>query len=57
MSDRPDRSPPSLPADWDDNPEWTEEDFANARPASEALGPEIAARLIRRGRPPKAEGE
>ncbi|MEA3031276.1 MAG: hypothetical protein QOG13_2601 [Sphingomonadales bacterium] len=57
MSDRPDRSPPSLPDDWDDNPEWTEEDFARARPASEVHGPEFAAKLLRRGRPPKAQGE
>jgi uncharacterized protein (DUF4415 family) len=57
MSDKPDRAPPPLPADWDDNPEWTEEDFARARPASEVHGPEFAAKLIRRGRPPKAEGE
>ena len=48
---------PALPDDWDDNPEWTEEDFANARPASEVMGPEFAAKLIRRGRPAKAAGE
>jgi uncharacterized protein (DUF4415 family) len=46
-----------LPDDWNDNPEWTEEDFANARPASEVHGSEFAAKLIRRGRPPLAEGE
>jgi uncharacterized protein (DUF4415 family) len=41
------------PAFPDDNPEWTEEDFARARPASEVLGPELAALLVRpRGRPP-----
>lgn len=58
MSDKPDPAPPALPDDWDDNPEWTEEDFANARPASEVMGPEMAAKLVRqRGRPPKAEGE
>jgi uncharacterized protein (DUF4415 family) len=57
MSDKPDRSPSPLPEDWDDNPEWTEEDFANARPASEVMGPEFAAKLLRRGRPRKAEGE
>jgi uncharacterized protein (DUF4415 family) len=50
-------TPPPLPDDWDDNPEWTEEDFANARPASEVHGPEFAAKLIRRDRRPKAEGE
>lgn len=38
-----------------DNPEWTEEDFARARPAGEVLPPQIAAQLVRpRGRPPKA---
>lgn len=38
--------------DFDDIPEWTEEDFAKARPASEVLGSELAANLIRpRGRP------
>ena len=41
-----------------DNPEWTEEDFARARPASEVHGPAVAAQLVRgRGRPAKAEGE
>lgn len=46
-------SPRLPPVDLDDdNPEWTEEDFANARPASEVLPPEIAALLVRRpGRP------
>ncbi len=42
-----------LPPDWDDNPEWTEEMHARARPASEVLPPEIIALLVRkRGRPP-----
>lgn len=41
----------AAPGDWGDNPEWTEEDFANARPASEV------AKLIRRDRRPKSEGE
>lgn len=42
----------------DDNPEWTKEDFARARPADEVHGPEIAAQMVRRrGRPPMAEGE
>jgi uncharacterized protein (DUF4415 family) len=39
--------------DWDavaDNPEWTEEEFRQARPFAEVL-PELAA-SIRRGRPP-----
>jgi len=30
----------------DDNPEWTDEDFANARPAKEVLPPELYASLI-----------
>ena len=45
----------------DENPEWTKEDFARARPAAEAL-PEFIGRkateeLIRRsrGRPPKTD--
>lgn len=35
----------------DDNPEWTEEDFARARPASE-LPPRLAAAFRKGGRPP-----
>ena len=36
----------------DDNPEWTEEDFARARPAAEVLPPEfMAAWRAKRGRP------
>lgn len=38
----------SLPPDWDDNPEWTEEDFARARPASEVHPPHIVRQLVRR---------
>jgi uncharacterized protein (DUF4415 family) len=43
-----------------ENPEWTEEDYARARPAAEALpeifGPEAASELLRpRGRPKAAE--
>ena len=41
----------ALPDDFDDNPEWTEEDFARARPASEILPPHVVRALIRRGRP------
>lgn len=38
--------------DFDDNPEWTAEDFARARPASEVFLPEIVAQLVRKpGRP------
>ena len=42
-----------LPVVFDeDNPEWTEEDFARARPASEILPPHIVAMLVRKpGRP------
>jgi uncharacterized protein (DUF4415 family) len=41
----------------DDNPEWTAEDFARARPASE-LPPEILAQFRNmRGRPPKDEAQ
>ena len=41
----------------DENPEWTEEDFRRARPASEVLpelfGEEIAKEMLKpRGRPP-----
>ena len=45
----------------DDNPEWTREDFARARPASEVLpgliGQKATDELMRRGRgrPPKDE--
>lgn len=44
------KTPP--PVDHDDNPEWTEADFAAARPASE-LPPQVAAALTRNkgGRP------
>lgn len=37
----------------DDNPEWTEEDFARARPAHEVLPPEVLAAFGKgkRGRP------
>ena len=52
--------------DWvshpdDDNPEWRREDFARARPATEALpefiGEKATQELMRRnrGRPPKAD--
>ncbi len=38
------------------NPEWTDEDFARARPASEVLPPALYAALTRpRGRPKAAE--
>ncbi len=42
----------------DENPEWTNEDIARAKPASEILGHEVAATLIRkRGRPAKPPEE
>ena len=37
--------------DFDDNPEWTEADFAKARPASEVL-PEGLYQSLTRGRGP-----
>lgn len=38
--------------DFDDNPEWTEEDWAKARPAGEVLPPHIINLLVRKpGRP------
>ncbi len=43
------------PDGYDDNPEWTDADFAKARPASEVLPVEVVALLVRpRGRPPLA---
>lgn len=42
----------------DDNPEWTEEDFARARPASEIVSPAILDLLVRKpGRPIMAEND
>jgi uncharacterized protein (DUF4415 family) len=42
----------------DENPEWSAADFARARPASELLGAEAAALLVRtRGRPAIAPAE
>lgn len=41
-----------------DNPEWTREDFAHARPALEIHERSIVNSLVRkRGRPPKAQDE
>lgn len=43
---------PKPPADFDDDFEWTEEAFARARPADEALPADAAAALVRKpGRP------
>lgn len=40
------------PADFDDNPEWTDEHFARARPSGEVQPPHVAKALVRkRGRP------
>jgi uncharacterized protein (DUF4415 family) len=42
----------------DDNPEWTAEDFARAKPAREMLPPEILAQFRNmRGRPLKDASE
>lgn len=42
----------------DDNPEWTEADFARARPASEILPAHIVDLLVRKpGRPAMAEDD
>lgn len=44
------KQPP--PDDFDENPVWTEEMHARARPASEVHGKDIAAQMVRkRGRP------
>ena len=40
--------------DFDDNPEWTEADFAKARPASEVLPPELYQALTRGRGPSKS---
>lgn len=46
------------PADYDENPEWTEADFAHARPASKVVGRALASSLVRpRGRPALAEAD
>lgn len=42
----------------DDNPEWTKEDFARAKPASEVIGKDAAAALVRKpGRPKLARAD
>ena len=35
----------------DDNPEWTDADFARARPGAEVLPPNVVAAVRRGGRP------
>lgn len=45
-------SKPKPPHDFDENPEWTEEDFRLARPADEMFDAERVALLVRQpGRP------
>jgi uncharacterized protein (DUF4415 family) len=40
------------PADFDENPEWTDDMIARSRPAGQVLPAEIVAALVRRpGRP------
>jgi len=52
MSPPKDRKPPD---GYDENPEWTEADFARARPASEVFPPEVLAAFSKpRGRPRSA---
>jgi uncharacterized protein (DUF4415 family) len=43
-------SKPKPPVDFDENPEWTEEMHARAKPASEVVGRDAAAALVKRGR-------
>lgn len=46
------------PADFDENPEWTDADFARARPASEMFGNDVMGLLVRgRGRPRKPKDQ
>ena len=50
------KGPP--PEGYDDNPEWTEEDFARARPPEAFFPPELVALLVRKpGRPAGATKE
>jgi uncharacterized protein (DUF4415 family) len=43
---------PKPPANYDENPVWTAEDFARARPASEVFGTKFTDALVRKpGRP------
>jgi uncharacterized protein (DUF4415 family) len=39
----------------DENPEWTAHDFANAKPASEVLPPEVIAQFKNKGGRPRSE--
>ena len=41
------------PANFDENPEWTEADFAKAKSADQVHGELVAGKLVKRiGRPP-----
>lgn len=42
---------PAPPPGFDENPEWTEGDFAHARPAGEVLPAQVIAALRRPGIP------
>ena len=55
MSKKPEKPPHISQQEWDDaeNPEWTEEDFARAKPFKEVF-PEQFEAWKRRGRPPVA---
>ncbi len=47
------KGPP--PEGFDENPEWTEDDFARARPASQLVSPHALRALVRSaGRPPSS---
>jgi uncharacterized protein (DUF4415 family) len=39
----------------DENPEWTQQDFAKAKPASEVLPPEVMAQFRNKGGRPRIE--
>jgi uncharacterized protein (DUF4415 family) len=39
----------------DENPEWTQQDFAKAKPASEVLPPDVIAQFKNRGGRPRIE--
>jgi uncharacterized protein (DUF4415 family) len=43
------------PERHEENPEWTERDFAKARPASEVLPPEVIAQFKNKGGRPRIE--
>jgi uncharacterized protein (DUF4415 family) len=43
------------PALHEENPEWTEQDFAKAKPASEVLPPEVIAQFRNKGGRPRSE--